>query len=184
MIFFTIFTFFLALVSASVISKGPGRSPFAQLSTRQSINDCDVGYYEDRTDDKSPFIADCETLITKLKHGTCYLILNGEYKQIAQYKSCAVGIVSADCENSHSFSCSVNMDTAKIGNEDVTGVIHNAIAIAKRDGRAGAGKVGAVGVFNCQIELMGDDTGRVKWSIFWNPYPEKDPKHPYFPDRL
>ena len=103
MIFLTIFTFFLALVSASVISKVPGRSPFAQLSTRQSINDCDVGYYEDRTDDKSPFIADCETLITKLKHGTCYLILNGEYKQIAQYKSCAVGIVSADCENSHSF---------------------------------------------------------------------------------
>jgi hypothetical protein len=102
MIFYTISTFFLALVSASVISKGSGRSPFAQLSTREPINDCDVGYYEDRTDDKSPFIADCETLVTKLWDATYYIILNGEYKQIAEYKSCAVGIVSADCENSHS----------------------------------------------------------------------------------
>jgi len=67
------------------------------------------------------------------------------------------------------------MYTAKIGNEDITGVIHNAIAISKRDGRAGAGKVGAVGVFNCQIEPMGDDTGRVKWSISGTPTRRRTP---------
>jgi hypothetical protein len=109
MIFYTIFTFFLALVSASVISKGPDRSPFAQLSTREPINDCDFGYYEDHTDDKSPFISDCEILVTRLRDATYYIILNGEYKQIAEYKSCAVGIVSADCENSHSLVMSFSL---------------------------------------------------------------------------
>lgn len=112
MIFLAIFTFFLALVSvsASVISKPQGLSPFpdssplAQLATRTApaVNDCDAGYIQDHTDDKSPFIADCEALWHNLYYGTVTIILNGETLQAAQYKSCAIGIVSWDCENDKS----------------------------------------------------------------------------------
>lgn len=111
MIFFTIFTFFLALVSvsASVISTPTVRSPFpdplpfAQLDPRTPINDCDTGFYTDTTDGNSPLIEDCEALSHNLyEGGTNYLILNNKFYTVAQYKTCAVGLVSWDCENNNS----------------------------------------------------------------------------------
>lgn len=39
--------------------------------------------------------------------------------------------------------------------------------------------MGAWGMFDCQIELIKDMTGSVKWYIFWNPYEEHDPWHPW-----
>lgn len=112
MILFTIFTFFLTLVSvsASVISTrtvhspSPDPLPFAQLGARkaQTVNDCDIGFYTDTTDANSPLIEDCEALSHNLYEGTDYLILNNGFYQVAQYKSCAVGLVSWDCENNNS----------------------------------------------------------------------------------
>lgn len=111
MILFTIFTFFLALVSvwASVISTPTVRStfpdplPFAQLDPRTPVNDCDTGFYTDTTDGNSPLIEDCEALSHNLyEGGTNYLILNNKFSTVAQYKTCAVGLVSWDCENNNS----------------------------------------------------------------------------------
>lgn len=72
------------------------------------------------------------------------------------------------------------MYTAKIGDEDIGSLLRNSIILAKYDARAGgAGRVGGWGMFDCQIELIKDMTGSVKWYIFWNPYEEHDPWHPW-----
>lgn len=72
------------------------------------------------------------------------------------------------------------MYQAKIGDEDIGSLLRNAIILAKYDARpGGAGMVGAWGMFECQIELIKGRTGAVKWYIFWNPYKENDPWHPW-----
>lgn len=71
------------------------------------------------------------------------------------------------------------MYSAKIGNEDIGSSLRRAIALAKSHGEPADGRVGAVGMFNCQVVFIDDVTGRVKWSIYWNPYTEHDPWHPW-----
>lgn len=59
-----------------------------------------------------------------------------------------------------------------IGNEDIRGVIHNAVDSTKKlSNPDAAGRVGGTGVFNCQTNLIGKWKG-VRWFIDWNPnYP-------------
>ncbi|KAK1829974.1 hypothetical protein QBC39DRAFT_120550, partial [Podospora conica] len=169
MMFLTSFTFFLALGSASPTLKTSARSPLGDLvlAPRTAINDCDIGVYEDHTDDKSPWIEDCQYLADHLPQETVDLAMNGEYMQYNEYQSCAVGIQSYNCQDPNQLSCRLDIRRAKIGDEDIRGVLHNAIAIARRDGTAAGGKVGAIGWFNCQIEAL-NSWDKIKWSIFWN----------------
>jgi hypothetical protein len=93
MIFFTLFAFLLALASASPTLTA---APVDNVDAAQTINDCDYSMYEDHTDVNSPWAADCMILADNiLGDGTWRLNDNGEFRQLAQYGSCAFGVRDA-----------------------------------------------------------------------------------------
>ena len=102
MILFAFFASLLALTSASPTPVNPGlsRSDIEQVQSRaaQEINHCDFGISEDLTDDKSPWGYDCDILTSNIAgDGDWELKLLGEYRQLAQYNSCAFGVQAYGC---------------------------------------------------------------------------------------
>ena len=102
MMLFAFFASLLALTSASPTPVTPGlaRSDIERVQSRaaQEIKHCDFGYFEDHTDDKSPWSSDCDVLTNNIAgDGDWELRLNGEFRQIAQYNSCAIGVQAYGC---------------------------------------------------------------------------------------
>lgn len=101
MIFFVHFAFLLALASASPpMTAGPG----SIMDAAHGINDCDYGTYEDHSYGDSAWIADCMHLADNISgDSTWYLNDNGEFRQLAQYGSCAFGVKDARFEEDTAF---------------------------------------------------------------------------------
>jgi len=93
MVFYALLHFLLALASASPTLTA---APVGNVDAAQTINDCDYGIYEDHTNVDSPWAADCMTLADNIfGDGTWRLNDNGEFRQLAQYGSCAFGVRDA-----------------------------------------------------------------------------------------
>lgn len=102
MIFFVLFAVFLALVSASPPMTG---APGGIVNAAHTINDCDYGTYEERTHAGSPWAADCMKLVDNIfGDGTWYFGDNGEFRQLAQYQSCAFSARDEECGENPAFA--------------------------------------------------------------------------------
>ncbi|KAK0751865.1 hypothetical protein B0T18DRAFT_486343 [Schizothecium vesticola] len=87
--------------------------------------------------------------------GTWRLNDNGEFRQLSQYGSCAFGVRDARFVEHSAFSdASFLRAVIHIGNEDIRGVIHNAIVNSKK---------------------CGIPSPWAGWSIYWDPkYPKPE----------
>jgi hypothetical protein len=127
---------FAALLLSAHALPTTGTSPSSPLLKRDYK--CNDYTYENDTSDGSPFVSDCNVLVSNIFGPGEWRTDQPGFRTIASYGTCNFGV------QQHTSAITI----FHVGNQDVQEIINNAIKMYQWNGR-----VGASGYFQCQDDF-------------------------------
>lgn len=141
----------LLLVFAGTIGCAPISPKKDTFSIAQTqVSHCGDASFNNQTSDASPLVSDCKQLAYNIRNGDAFWRIGaGQYRQLAQYKSCAFGGTATD------------QAWVFVGNQDIMDLISDTLKRFYHQDQ-----IGAFGSMPCDGSNQDGEHARFYWSIY------------------